>query len=359
MDVYRRTENGVVTYYAKLFSNGKLVRRSTGTGSKREAVMRARAMQAELDDQTAPVTGSMTHVTAWSIYEGWASSRRRARTVDNYRIFWNQFWLWAPTQNLYAVTPEMALAWRTKMMTTPSRFGRPLAAHSTNDYLRCMSTIYAQLATLGYTGTNPFTAEQCPREATGKRRPSYLTAAEVQVAMVAAEKVGRDTHLFLALGTYAGLRKGELLNLRWRDVDWDRAGDDGVPIGCLYVWGTEGHQVKTAASSAVVPLHPALKELLSHYRPIHLDLDDYIVRPDVTMRRLSGYRWDPRKSLSIVGAAVGRRINPHMLRHTFASLLAQKGVSLYKISAWLRHENISTTEVYAHLCPVDSEISRL
>ena len=78
MDVYRRTENGVVTYYAKLFSHGKTVRRSTGTGSKREAILRARAMQAELDDQSAPVTGSMTHVTAWSLYEGWATSRRRA-----------------------------------------------------------------------------------------------------------------------------------------------------------------------------------------------------------------------------------------------------------------------------------------
>jgi integrase len=49
----------------------------------------------------------------------------------------------------------------------------------------------------------------------------------------------------------------------------------------------------------------------------------------------------------------------HLLRHTFARRLAQQGVSLYKIAAWLGHRDIRTTQVYAHLqAAYDPEIER-
>ena len=48
----------------------------------------------------------------------------------------------------------------------------------------------------------------------------------------------------------------------------------------------------------------------------------------------------------------------HELRHTFASQLAIAGVSIYKISKWLGHASIKTTEIYAHLTPNDDDIGR-
>jgi len=39
----------------------------------------------------------------------------------------------------------------------------------------------------------------------------------------------------------------------------------------------------------------------------------------------------------------------HCFRHTFASRLAQKGISLYKVAEWLGHSDIRTTRIYAHL----------
>ena len=55
----------------------------------------------------------------------------------------------------------------------------------------------------------------------------------------------------------------------------------------------------------------------------------------------------------VVRKALGvnhRRITPHTLRHTFASKLAQKGMSLYEIGMLLGHTSSATTEIYAHLC---------
>ena len=46
---------------------------------------------------------------------------------------------------------------------------------------------------------------------------------------------------------------------------------------------------------------------------------------------------------------------PHVLRHTFASHLAMRGVRIYKVSQWLGHQSVNTTMIYAHLAPQDDE----
>ena len=48
-------------------------------------------------------------------------------------------------------------------------------------------------------------------------------------------------------------------------------------------------------------------------------------------------------------ASVDERIHFHTLRHSFASRLAQEGVSLYVIKELLGHSSITTTEIYSHL----------
>jgi len=51
--------------------------------------------------------------------------------------------------------------------------------------------------------------------------------------------------------------------------------------------------------------------------------------------------------------------SPHVLRHTFASHLVMKGISIYKVSQWLGHRSVNTTMIYAHLAPQDDEINKL
>ncbi|MFW6189558.1 MAG: tyrosine-type recombinase/integrase [Planctomycetota bacterium] len=49
----------------------------------------------------------------------------------------------------------------------------------------------------------------------------------------------------------------------------------------------------------------------------------------------------------------------HTLRHTFASHLAMTGVGFYKVSRWMGHKSVSTTQRYADLAPRDDEINVL
>ena len=52
-------------------------------------------------------------------------------------------------------------------------------------------------------------------------------------------------------------------------------------------------------------------------------------------------------------------ITPHVARHTFASILAQKGESIYKIAKWLGDTTEVTEKHYAHLAPGDTAIAAL
>ena len=60
-----------------------------------------------------------------------------------------------------------------------------------------------------------------------------------------------------------------------------------------------------------------------------------------------GHRWGKvRKEIEGM-----EDVNIHILRHTCASRLVQRGVGIYEVMQWLGHANINTTLRYAHLAP--------
>jgi integrase len=156
-----------------------------------------------------------------------------------------------------------------------------------------------------------------------------------------------DDLLFICYcGFYAGMRKDEIIEARpeWFDLEHD----------LIHIEKTATFSVKNKKARSV-PLHPAFRRFLERY----LKTGTFMLKPDV-VKGEGLYRYDFRKKFAALTRSVGLAwVTPHVMRHTFASLLATQGVSLFKIAKWLGDTLATTEKHYAHLVPEDDTIGLL
>lgn len=162
------------------------------------------------------------------------------------------------------------------------------------------------------------------REPEGKLR--WLTRDEYTRLLAAASPLVRD---FVQLGCHTGLRKGELLQLEWTDVD---------PVRRLIMLRPEA--TKSGRRRAVPLNDEALAAIRSRGDACP---DSALVFCGVL---------DLKKGFAGAVRRAGLHdVTPHTLRHTFASWLVIAGVPLYEVRDLLGHSTIKLTERYAHLAP--------
>jgi integrase len=141
-----------------------------------------------------------------------------------------------------------------------------------------------------------------------------------------------------------GLRRGELIALRWRDLDFE-LNQANVTRS---VWRNVEGDAKTEASRKPVPIHPIVIEQLKQWRLVTLyqSEEDYLfpsiakngsqpITPDMILRR------HIRPALERIG--VTKRIGWHSFRHSLGTMLRQKGVDVKTAQELLRHANSRTT----------------
>lgn len=134
--------------------------------------------------------------------------------------------------------------------------------------------------------------------------------------------------LVVAFGT--GLRKGDILQLKWQDVDLDR--------------GVISIQMQKTEDSLEIPLIPMLRDILVKMKA-QSGLSQYVFSLGIKGERIGDIRTAFRAALRRSGLAdKGYRF--HDIRRTFAQMLYKQGVMLTKIQRLLGHKSILTTERY-------------
>lgn len=144
---------------------------------------------------------------------------------------------------------------------------------------------------------------------------------------------------FLQFIYHTGLRKRELINLKWDKVYLDR-----LPIE-IRIIKTGDWRPKTRSSVRNVPLNKSAKTIIEKQMGIH---------PKYVFVSISGEKIHPNSPYIAIKRAL-KSLNlegyVHTLRHTFASHLAMKGANIYEIKELLGHSKIEMTQKYAHLSP--------
>ena len=188
---------------------------------------------------------------------------------------------------------------------------------------------------------------------------SYYNADEMKKLLEIAEK--DELHLVILLTAYYGLRRSEVLGLKWSAIDFT---DKKIAIRHKVLEESgeiHGYDVmKTKSSYRTLPLIPVVEEALRNQISFRdemkkafrkgycTDYEEYICTD--ALGRL--YRPDyVSEHFALLLKNNGlRHIRFHELRHSCASLLLAKKVPMKMIQEWLGHSDISTTSnIYSHL----------
>jgi integrase len=167
-------------------------------------------------------------------------------------------------------------------------------------------------------------------------------------ALVRAAASEQDGAVYLT-AAFTGLRMGELLALRWRDVDF--AGST-VRVRASYYAG----QLTTPKSGKVraVPLAPDVASALAHLgRRPHWTGEDDLVFPGEGGDYLDGSALRRRYKSALASAAL-RPLRFHDLRHTFGTRMIAKA-DIRRVQEWMGHADIQTTMRYLHYAPRDED----
>lgn len=184
-----------------------------------------------------------------------------------------------------------------------------------------------------------------------KKRPGrVLTSSEIKTFIDSISNQKYRTLFMLAL--MSGARQGELLGLKWSDVDWINS---QIHIQRTYNNGA-WYLPKSKGSDRRIDIGPVMMKELKKWKLAciknELDLifpdDNGKVIDDSTMLRKHFYP-------SLEKAEIGR-IRFHDMRHTYASLLIEQGENIKYIQTQLGHSSPSITlDVYSHLFKVGNQ----
>ena len=223
-----------------------------------------------------------------------------------------------------AVTKGDVISFHAAMAKTPRRANYVIST------VRALMT-FAEDVGLRPVHSNPAKKIKMYRQAARER---FLSEEEIgkaadAIARAAADgKVGPSAAAGLRLALFTGARSGEITAAKWSHVDWQRK--------LIRLPDSKTNEARTIHLSEA-----ALEVLraLPHY-------GSYIVA--------GRYKDEPHQNLSrawIIARAYGglEDVRLHDLRHSFASLAAGRGVSLYLIGRLLGHRVPATTQRYAHL----------
>lgn len=240
-------------------------------------------------------------------------------------------------QRLEDITRRDVEAWRASL--EPIRSSRALANSSRNRIVTLMHGILVRACRVWMLPVNP--AAGIERLAPPLRTSIDVLSPEEVWALARAAASEQDSALYLT-AAFTGLRRGELLALRWRDVDFARS---VIRVSASYAGG----QVTAPKSgkARAVPLAPDVAGALARLsqRELWADADD-LVFPGVEGGYLDGSALR-RRYLAAIASAGLRTLRFHDLRHTFGTRTIAKA-DIRRVQEWMGHADVQTTMRYLH-----------
>ena len=228
------------------------------------------------------------------------------------------------------VTPEVLEQWKATLTAS----NRTVAK-----YLVILHGIFRRAMKVWGLPRNPAAAVERPRFHVSDDIDAF-SPAEVH-ALVRAAGSEQDACLYLT-AAFTGLRLGELLGLRWEDVDFEA---DTIRVRHNWSGGREGTP-KSGRGRAVPMMEEVAQALARHGQRERFTGEQHLVFCDPLGRHL-GYKSLSHRYKEALARAKLRPLRFHDLRHTFGSIAIDQA-TIVQVQAWMGHADVQTTMKYMH-----------
>ena len=209
--------------------------------------------------------------------------------------------------------------------------------------INILKHFFSFLQKAGYIVKNPTAVIKTPPKS--KKLPGTLNDIELNKLLKAPEHIKNNKNLIrdkliLTLLAYTGLRRQELIDLNWNNVN---LGENWMII-----------RKSKNKQSRVIPLHPKVTELLEAYLTQRLPLKDKAL-----FTGNQGNRINKNSLVNIfsrylkISGIKNKKYSLHSMRHSFATQLLSKNVNLISIQQLMGHKRIDSTEIYLHITSKD------
>ncbi len=204
-------------------------------------------------------------------------------------------------------------------------------------YYRTLKAAFTKAISWNYLSVNPFKKIKVPK--ISKTFPVFISFSELQ-AILSNTKYDFLRNLFTT-AFYTGMRRSELINMKWNWIDFEQ---NIINVQCSDTFTTKSKKER------IIPISPTLMALLANQLPKVIEID----KNNFVFTRIPGIKLTDdfvtkQFKISVRAGGLDDKIHFHTLRHSFASMLVQRGVSLYVVKELLGHEDLSTTQIYSHL----------
>lgn len=339
-------------------STGKSIRVTRqGFRSKREAERASKKLIAEFENQN--FVKNSHNMTFCEVYEEWISIYKDSVKESTYsktlETFRNHI---LPEFGGYKINRISVTQYYKSLSKWSKKIKNFMSIHT---YAR---KVFRYALKSKYINSDPTDVPTFPKSKIGSDKPKYTHYSKNELIhfLEGAKKV-ENTHWFtyFRLLAYSGCRKGELLALTWKDINFN---EHYVDISKTVTTGLNNKLIiqtaKTSKSNRLVYMDTETMEILSTWKKEQSELlklssltfsDSQLLFPN----EYNSYIYPQKvgqKLQSICSRINLRYISPHWFRHTHVSLLNEASTDYKEISERVGHSNIKQTmNTYAHVSP--------
>jgi len=323
MAVYKKGENWFIDFWCR----GRRYRRKIGP-SKRQAELALKKVKVEIAENKFFDVKKQQKVLFSEMakeYIGrYAKINKKSFSRDEQSL--GHLIPFFAGKYLYEISPQMIEDYKAK------RLQEGVTGSTVNRELGCMKHIYTKAIEWGKATENPVKRVKLFKE--NNQRVRFLEKGEIKILLDVCPEFLKPI-VIVALNT--GMRQGEILNLKWDDIDLVR--------GIITIRNTKNNETR------FIPLNSVLRNTFEKLKE-KCKMDSPWVFCDDEGKRLSRFCNDIRRSfLKVLKEAGIKDFRFHDLRHTFASHLVMAGADIMTVKELLGHKTLEMTLRYSHLSP--------